>query len=392
MPLLSIIIPTKNRQETAIAAVRTALAIDSQDIEIVVQDCSEDDSLRAMLLQFHDGRIKYHYQSGMVSMTENWNRAYGNATGDYQIGIGDDDAVFKEIYQVAIWAKRNQVEAVGHTEPYLYFWPNYPVFHVKRRFLFKTFTGKITAYRDLREIVLKRSRLCDNGYGIDLPMVYHRLISKQLLDKLKMLTGKLLDGTSLDVYSAFALGLICKDFRMIDYPFSMRGASGKSNSGRFVKKEDKMHFDEYQDIDYPEWMPNLKISHVTIAESIYRAFVNTGNQDLIANIDKSYLYASCVNAMPKEKKYIMGLVENHLSHDEIAQFHATLKRIKREKHERKYRTIKHTLNKFNPIIKLYRLMRGEKIIYLDDTVAVQEYHDALVSRKRISLELPDMLL
>ena len=43
--LLSIIIPTKNRYNTVLYAINSALNIISQDFEIVVQDCSENNNL-----------------------------------------------------------------------------------------------------------------------------------------------------------------------------------------------------------------------------------------------------------------------------------------------------------------------------------------------------------
>ena len=60
MPILSIIIPTKNRQMTALFAVKTALTVPSDDIEIIVQDCSDDDSLKHDLQNLNDARIKYN--------------------------------------------------------------------------------------------------------------------------------------------------------------------------------------------------------------------------------------------------------------------------------------------------------------------------------------------
>ena len=48
-PLLSIIIPTRNRQEFAASAIRCALAIRSSEIEVIVQDCSDDEALSSLV-------------------------------------------------------------------------------------------------------------------------------------------------------------------------------------------------------------------------------------------------------------------------------------------------------------------------------------------------------
>ena len=48
-PILSIAIPTRNRQLYAVESIRTILSIIDNDIEVVVQDNSDDSSLESML-------------------------------------------------------------------------------------------------------------------------------------------------------------------------------------------------------------------------------------------------------------------------------------------------------------------------------------------------------
>src|SRR5687768_13393833 len=94
-PLLSIIIPTKNRQYTCLYAIESALNMKSDIFEVVVQDCGDTNSLEeAIVSKFgNDNRLKYRYTNTSPSMTENWNLAITHAKGKYICGIGDDDAV-----------------------------------------------------------------------------------------------------------------------------------------------------------------------------------------------------------------------------------------------------------------------------------------------------------
>ena len=46
LPLLSIIIPTKNRQYTCLYSIESALKISDDNLEIIVQDCSDTDILK----------------------------------------------------------------------------------------------------------------------------------------------------------------------------------------------------------------------------------------------------------------------------------------------------------------------------------------------------------
>ena len=123
--LLSIIIPTKNRYNTVLYAINSALNIISQDFEIVVQDCSENNNLFTLINNTYnnDERIKYYYSNDSPSLTENWNRAIGNTNGKYLCGIGDDDAILKNIIDVTNWMNINDIDTLLASF-ILYIWPD----------------------------------------------------------------------------------------------------------------------------------------------------------------------------------------------------------------------------------------------------------------------------
>ena len=99
-PLLSIIIPTKNRQHTCLYAIESGLLLNKTDIEIIIQDCSDSNKLEKQIIDKFgiDARINYEYTDTKPSMTENWNRAFERSKGLYKCGIGDDDAVLPSIF------------------------------------------------------------------------------------------------------------------------------------------------------------------------------------------------------------------------------------------------------------------------------------------------------
>ncbi|MBC7476317.1 MAG: glycosyltransferase, partial [Candidatus Sericytochromatia bacterium] len=179
-PLLSIVIPTKNRQYTCLYVIETCLLIKNNDIEIIVQDCSDSNILQKQITNKfeNDSRILYQFDGTKPSMTDNWNKGYENSSGKYIIGIGDDDGILPEIYEIANWADRHSFEVVGHTEPYNYLWPDYPIKHYQGSLIARNFNSSIQYIDDLKARVKLRSKYADMGYAIDLPMVYHRLISR----------------------------------------------------------------------------------------------------------------------------------------------------------------------------------------------------------------------
>src|SRR6266576_1177953 len=99
-PLLSIVIPTKNRQYTCLYAIESVLLLNKEDIEIVIQDCSDSNILEKQIIDKcgTDTGISYEYVETKPSMTDNWNRAFERAKGIYKCGIGDDDAVLPDIF------------------------------------------------------------------------------------------------------------------------------------------------------------------------------------------------------------------------------------------------------------------------------------------------------
>ncbi len=136
-------------------------------------------------------------------------------------------------------------------------------------------------------------------------------------------------------------------------------------------------------------MPKLSYVHVSIAESIYRAFMNTKNEDLVSNIDKVYLYASCMAGRPEEKDYIMGFVDKYLSDVEKSKFFKKVNELKRKHRVLKFWESMELLDKFIPLLTLYRFIIRKKMIFLNDTIAVQKFHDKHVSKKKISIDFQD---
>ena len=83
MPLLSIIVPTRNRANYALNTIGVALA-HCDDAEVVVSDNSDNDALRS-LLQTHvdSGRVLYQHSTEKLDIVANFERALSMATGRY---------------------------------------------------------------------------------------------------------------------------------------------------------------------------------------------------------------------------------------------------------------------------------------------------------------------
>ena len=280
-PLLSVIIPTKNRQYTCLFAIESVLAIKNQDYEIIVQDCSDTDILRDQIKErfSEDGRIKYFYTNAKPSMTDNWNMAYANAIGEYQCAIGDDDAVFSEIYEVAKWAKQHQIDVINQPNCYDYKWPDFDDQALNGHLIIEqSFTGDTKTFNDYEQRLSYNLHKVDLSY-VNLPMAYHCLLSKKIIELIKHSTGIFLDGTSLDVYSSCVIGFFSKQWVTVNYPITLRGACGQSNSNRILKKDNRKHFEEYSDLAWPKELPPIHSLQTTIGESMIKALTNINQEN-----------------------------------------------------------------------------------------------------------------
>jgi glycosyltransferase involved in cell wall biosynthesis len=307
-PLISFIIPTKNRQYTAVFAVASVLNIESNEIEVVVQDCSDDDSLGNTLLERFqaDPRIKYQHTKTLPSLTENWNLAISHTTGRYICGIGDDDAVLSRCLEVAKWMDTNKVDAILPMF-ITYMWKDAYVgsFSNSRLSFSKMITGKIYKV-DLPTEFNRKALHCGFGYTENLPNLYYGIVLKDLLERHKKKCGHYLSSTSFDVYNAIILPSYTNSFYYIDYPLTIRGASGKSNANRLVSKKYDAHFKEFKNLHIPETLPDVLSGEVSVAESTIVALQDIGRTDLIENMDLAVVYAKTAALNLRRRKHFFN--------------------------------------------------------------------------------------
>ena len=268
--ILSILIPTKNRSNTAIYAIKSVLKIAANNYEIIVQDCSDNNELEKIIFTefINESRIKYFYSNDSPSLTENWNRAIFNSCGEYICGIGDDDAIFSYCYDVALWMKKHNIDSVLPLH-ITYIWPDAYIgkYANSRVSIPQIITGKIYKI-DLEKELQTKIFNCGFGYTENLPNIYHGIVRRDILQNHKSSIGHYLSGTSFDVYNSFILGMKCLNLYYIDYPLTLRGISGNSNGNRIITKKSYLHFQEFNNVIFPKQLPNIYTSETSITESL----------------------------------------------------------------------------------------------------------------------------
>lgn len=224
----SIIIPTKNRQYTALHAIKSCTLSRYDKIEIVVTDCSDDDSLRSQTKNLSDVRIKYFYHSDNLSMKENWEFGVSQATGDYIGIIGDDDALMPDGLVLASELLKLDPAPVLSCYGPSYKWPDYPLLNRQNFISLKLPTTVIKEKKPIVRLLKYYNFEHSSGTG---PGIYHGLVSKKFLQMLKAKRGAFFVDPVPDFDSGYCTLLYADHYLRTTYPIFVSGHCGASNSG-----------------------------------------------------------------------------------------------------------------------------------------------------------------
>jgi len=100
IPKVSICIPTYNRATYLAETIRSALAQDYPNLEIIVSDNASTDATTDIIKQFVDEpRLRFHRNKSNVGMVANWRiLLYELVSGDWFIILSDDDYLVDSSY------------------------------------------------------------------------------------------------------------------------------------------------------------------------------------------------------------------------------------------------------------------------------------------------------
>jgi hypothetical protein len=92
-PLVSVLLPTRNRLEYLRYAIETVRRQDDGDWELVVSDNDSEEDIEGHVASIGDARIRYVRTASFVPVTDNWNNALAHSRGRYVVMLGDDDGL-----------------------------------------------------------------------------------------------------------------------------------------------------------------------------------------------------------------------------------------------------------------------------------------------------------
>lgn len=318
--LLSVVIPTKNREKYALATVEQILKINDNRIQVVIQDNSDSLALSVELQKYqYDKRLKYNYTKGTISFVENFNIALDLSDGEYVCIIGDDDGLVPQIIDVVSWAKSNNIDAIKPELNVVYFWPNSEV--LKNRsdngnlsISNISIDAKFCNPKYEVEKLLKQG--AQHYLNLDMVKLYHGVVKKECLNKIKMETGKFFGGLSPDIYISVALSLTVERMVKLDFPLTISGVCNKSGSsdsatGRHTGKlKDAPHFRGHDKYDWSSYVPGFYSVETIWADSALAAIKDMKMSNLIEKFNVEFLSLNCLIKHPQFKRIIINHYKN----------------------------------------------------------------------------------
>lgn len=298
--IVSIVVATHNRSGYAIACVQSLLDISSDKIQVVVHDTSNDDcQLATWVEQNPHPRLLYVHWQERLSMTENHERAIRLAEGEYVCLIGDDDTVSSYIVEVSQFAKANNIEMLTPIAKAAYYWPdfrtkNYGAAHAGKIYI-SEFSCGLSEF-DLNErLSLALGGACQGTDGM--PKLYHGLVRRHLLNQIVCNDGLLLHGASPDMSAAVGLSLLGGKYHLLDFPFTMPGGGGNSNSGRSAtgkhkgNLKDDPHLTPFKNLNWPASIPNFFSVETVWGHAAWETLVRHSS---LTGFNFARLYALCL--------------------------------------------------------------------------------------------------
>jgi glycosyltransferase involved in cell wall biosynthesis len=231
-PVLSICVPSRNRQLYFRQTIDALLANDRADVQFVLVDNSDDPSIMNTFMAARSGDPRVTYLPAgehIHSMMANWERAVAAATGRYVTVIGDDDYADPDLaaFLLNLEAQVGAIDALTWSG----FNYNWPVEGEAPLPLKLDLDAKVTRF-DKRDLIARAFRwegalhvpLCGNS-------VYHGAISRALLLKIRThFGGRFFEFPTIDYENAFKVILTGQAFYHVSRPFSVPGVCPLSNS------------------------------------------------------------------------------------------------------------------------------------------------------------------
>ena len=273
-PLISIVMPTRNRSELLQFSVRSALEqrFDASAFEVVVSDNSSDDRTEALVREIDSPNLRYATTGGSLSMPDSWEFAASQASGRYVTFLCDDDALLpSSLARLASILEANprmELVAWGQAE---YYHPDWTEPWNRNRLVLPTFSDGVVEETSAHALQ-RMFRFDVQG----LPRMLNSACSRQVIDRARRRSGRLFLPTSPDyTFMATSLGLT-SSLIYAETPMMLAGASKHSigwSSARGGSSATRAFYSEFG-AGPDQLHPDAPVCPSATVSGIFQSFVN----------------------------------------------------------------------------------------------------------------------
>lgn len=232
---ISIAIPTRERALYLRSLLETCVAIEDDQLEIVVSDNASTDNTREVVESFGDPRIRYLNTGSRLSMRQNFENVINATTGDYVIMSGDDDGFIPGQWPYLRTLLEQERPAFLSWRSRYYLWPDARQPDGGGRLkLTKSQSFGAVSHVPTKTVLAAIVNATTNGYDAA-AMIYHGAASRAVMDAMKAKTGAVFRCSVPDVYFTVAANAFAGEILFVEHPLSIQAISPKSTgfSARF---------------------------------------------------------------------------------------------------------------------------------------------------------------
>ncbi len=222
--LYSFVIPTRERHDVLNGTIRSILNQTRSNFEIVVMDNASSPATKNVVESFQSPHIRYFRSEERLAMTDNWELALQQASGDYVTVLGDDDGALPDAVEIAEEIHKVWPGALLTWRPLIYFWPNF--FIEAYRNLVHMHLGSRVEERSAKSL-LKDIYACKKIYD-ELPSLYDSFVPRSLIEKVRAQFGRYFLSQSPDIASGLINAWSVETYIYSYRPLAVRGISHHS--------------------------------------------------------------------------------------------------------------------------------------------------------------------
>lgn len=293
-PVITVVVPTKNRYKYLKGLITMIENFNDSRIELLVHDNSDNNK---EILDFLKGKVlvstSYYYDTDKLSMGENAERGINKAKGEYICFIGDDDAVCRNIAECAEWMKRNDIDVVRSL--YLNYAWNESSGNNCGSMYYDDISLSCKSGNPIKEL----KKVLNDGvpdFG-RMTKIYHGIVRKTVIEAIQTDTECLFPGPTPDMSGAVSIAFYTKKYVMIEVPVVLPGMSrmvGGGVMGKVLSLEDVSFITNNDRKKWPSDYPPLWATELIWPVCALNALKSVHHEECIKEINKNKMLSRLI--------------------------------------------------------------------------------------------------